>query len=148
MEQFFLDYGLFGLFVLAFLAATVFPVASEAGLAALILAGLDPVNCVAVATAGNTLGAVTTWGVGRWGSEAFLSRLLRLSPADRERARRIFDRYGAWSLLLAWAPIIGDPLCAVSGLFGLSLRRFLPPVLLGKWARYAGLAYLMIGPTI
>jgi membrane protein YqaA with SNARE-associated domain len=148
MEQFFLDYGLIGLFGLAFLAATVFPVASEAGLAALILAGLDPASCVTVATAGNTLGAVTTWGVGRWGSEAFLSRLLRLSAADRERARRIFARYGVWSLFLAWAPIIGDPLCAVSGLFGLPLRRFLPPVLLGKWARYAGLAYLISGPTI
>ena len=49
---------------------------------------------------------------------------------------RIFDRYGAWSLLLAWAPIIGDPLCAVAGLFGLPLRRFLPPVLLGKLLYY------------
>jgi len=143
MEQFFLDYGLYGLFGLAFLAATVFPVASEAGLAALILSGKDPASCVAAATLGNTLGAVSTWAVGRWGSEAFLTRLLRLSLADRERARSIFARYGAWSLLLAWAPVIGDPLCVVAGLFGLPLTRFFPPVLIGKFARYAGLAYLL-----
>jgi membrane protein YqaA with SNARE-associated domain len=143
MEDLLLQYGLYGLFVLSFLAATVFPVASEAGLAALLLAGVDPVACVATATVGNTLGAVTTWGVGRWGSEAFLARLLRLSVAERERARIIFSRYGAWSLLLAWAPVIGDPLCAVAGLFGLPLSRFILPVLTGKLARYAALAYLL-----
>lgn len=143
MESALLELGLAGLFVLAFLAATVLPVASEAGLAALILAGADPLTCVATATAGNTLGAVTTWGLGRWGSEPFLVRLLGMSEADRERARRIFARYGPWSLLLAWTPVVGDPLCAVAGLFGLPLVRFLPPVLLGKLARYAGLAYLL-----
>ena len=142
MEDLLLQYGLYGLFALSFLAATVFPVASEAGLVALILAGVDPMACVATATVGNTMGAVTTWGVGRWGSEVFLARLLRLSVSDRERARVIFARYGTWSLLLAWAPVIGDPLCAVAGLFGLPLSRFILPVLAGKLARYAALAYL------
>ena len=141
MEELLLEYGLYGLFVLSFLAATVFPVASEAGLVALIMAGADPVACVTVATLGNTLGSVTTWAVGRWGSQAFLTRMLRLR--DAERARAIFARYGAWSLLLAWAPVIGDPLCVVAGLFGLPLGRFIAPVLLGKLARYAGLAYLV-----
>lgn len=143
MEDLLLQYGLYGLFALSFLAATVFPVASEAGLVALILAGVDPMACVATATVGNTMGAVTTWGVGRWGSEVFLARLLRLSVSDRERARVIFARYGTWSLLLAWAPVIGDPLCAVAGLFGLPLSRFILPVLTGKLARYAALAYLL-----
>jgi len=143
MHDLLLQYGLYGLFALSFLAATIFPVASEAGLVALILAGGDPVACVATATLGNTLGAMTTWAVGRWGSNVFLSRLLGLSEAQRERAEGIFARYGVWSLLLAWAPVIGDPLCAVAGLFGLPLGRFLPPVFLGKLARYAGLAYLL-----
>ncbi len=143
MEELLLGYGLYGLFVLSFLAATFLPVVSEAALGGLILAGLDPYACVAVATVGNTLGAVATWGVGRWGSEPFLTRLLGLSAAQRERAVRVFARYGSWSLLLAWTPILGDPLCAVAGLFGLSLRRFIPPVALGKLARYAGLAYLL-----
>ncbi|UTF48709.1 DedA family protein [Desulfomicrobium sp. ZS1] len=143
MEELLLEYGLYGLFVLSFLAATFLPVASEAALGGLILAGGDPYACVAAATIGNTLGAVTTWGVGRWGSEPFLTRLLGLSVSQRERAVRIFARYGSWSLLLAWTPILGDPLCAVAGLFGLSLKRFIPPVVLGKLARYAGLAYLL-----
>lgn len=143
MEELLLGYGLYGLFVLSFLAATFLPVVSEAALGGLILAGFDPYACVAVATVGNTLGAVATWGVGRWGSEPFLTRLLGLSARQRERALRIFARYGPWSLLLAWTPILGDPLCAVAGLFGLSLWRFIPPVALGKLARYAGLAYLL-----
>jgi len=147
VEQFFLEYGLHGLFGLSFVAASFFPAASEAGLAALILAGGEPMLCVAVATAGNTLGAVTTWALGRWGSEAFLARLLRLSAQDRDRAKRIFGRYGPWSLFLAWVPVIGDPLCAIAGLLGLPLTAFLPPVLLGKLARYAALAYLVSGPN-
>lgn len=143
MEELLLEYGLYGLFVLSFLAATFLPVVSEAALVGLILAGADPYACVAVATLGNTLGAMATWGMGRWGSEAFLTRLLGLSAARREKAIRIFARYGSWSLLLAWTPILGDPLCAVAGLFGLPMSRFIPPVLLGKLARYAGLAYLL-----
>ena len=143
MEELLLEYGLFGLFVLSFLAATFLPVVSEAALAGLILAGADPYACVTAATLGNTLGAMATWGMGRWGSEAFLTRMLGLSAAQRERAMRIFARYGSWSLLLAWTPILGDPLCAVAGLFGLPMSRFIPPVLLGKLARYAGLAYLL-----
>lgn len=143
MEELLLEYGLFGLFVLSFLAATFLPVVSEAALAGLILAGADPYASVAVATLGNTLGAMATWGMGRWGSEAFLTRMLGLSAVQRERAVRIFARYGSWSLLLAWTPILGDPLCAVAGLFGLPMSRFIPPVLLGKLARYAGLAYLL-----
>ncbi len=139
-----LAYGLHGLFVLAFLAATVLPVASEGAVVALVLAGISPLACVAVATLGNTLGAVTTWGLGRWGSETLLTRVLGLKEADRVRARALFDRHGAWSLLLAWAPIIGDPLCAVAGLFGLRLSRFLPPVVLGKLGRYAVLAWLAV----
>lgn len=143
MEELLLEYGLTGLFILSFLAATFLPVVSEAALGALILAGMDPYACVAAATVGNTLGAMATWGIGRWGSEPFLTRMLRLSAAQRERAVRLFARYGSWSLLLAWTPILGDPLCAVAGLFGLSLKRFVPPVLLGKLARYAALAYLL-----
>lgn len=142
MTEYLLQYGLYGLFVLSFLAATVFPIASEAGLAALLLAGMDPVACVLTATTGNTLGSVTTWGIGKWSGESFLARLLRLSPKERERARKIFARYGPWSLLLAWMPIIGDPLCLVAGLMDLPLIKFLPPVALGKVARYTALAVL------
>jgi membrane protein YqaA with SNARE-associated domain len=144
MEALIAEYGLYGLFVLAFLAATVLPVASEGAVVGLVLTGVSPLACVGVATLGNTLGAVTTWGLGRWGSEALLARVLGLTAADRVRAKTLFGRYGVWSLLLAWTPIIGDPLCAVAGLFGLRLSRFLPPVLLGKFGRYAVLAWLAV----
>lgn len=143
MTEALLSYGLGGLFALSFLASTILPVASEAGLVALLLAGLDPLACVGVATVGNTLGAVTTWGLGRWGGDTFLARLLRMDEREKQRARRLFSRYGAWSLLLSWAPVVGDPLCLVAGLFDLSLYRFVPPVIAGKLARYAAIAWLM-----
>lgn len=140
-------WGLPGLFLLSFVAATVFPVASEAGLAAAVLSGLDPLACVSMATLGNTAGAVTTWALGRWGSRSLLHRLLRMDETDRERAERMFSRYGSWSLLLAWAPVIGDPLCLIAGLFNLSLPRFLPPVFIGKLVRYGVIAWMTVRVT-
>lgn len=144
MVEFLLHYGLFGLFLLSFPAATVFPVPSEAGLIALLSAGADPTTCVLIAGTGNILGSVTTWAIGQWGGKSFAARLLRLSPTEQERARRIFARYGSWSLLPAWMPVIGDPLCLTAGLFGLPLIRFLPPAAAGKLARYTALAVLLV----
>lgn len=141
MEHFFFQYGLLGLFGLAFLAATLFPVASEAALVALVASGMDPAACVLVATVGNTLGAVTTWGVGKWGSSGVLSGIFGLAPERRGQAERLFGRFGVWSLFLSWAPLIGDALCFVAGIFALPFFRFLPPVFLGKLARYAVLAW-------
>ncbi len=145
MLEFLQPFGLAGLFVLSFLGATVLPVASEPAFVAVLLAGADPVTCTISATVGNTLGAVTTWGIGRWGSVPVQDKILRMNAQERERADRFFAKYGVWSLFLSWAPIIGDPLCAVAGLFDLPLIRFLPPVLLGKLARYMALAYLTAG---
>lgn len=145
MIEFLQQFGVPGLFILSFLGATVLPVASEPAFVAVLLAGADPLTCIISATVGNTLGAVTTWGIGRWGSGAVQEKMLRMNAQERERADRFFAKYGVWSLLLSWAPIIGDPLCAVAGLFDLPLSRFLPPVFLGKLARYVALAYLSAG---
>src|SRR3546814_18103568 len=106
-----------GLFLVAFLAATVLPAQSEIGLAGLILTGSHPVVLlVAVASIGNTLGALVNWGLGR-GVEHFSDRpwFPVKQLAHLERATRWYRRYGRWSLLLSWAPIIGDPLTVVAG---------------------------------
>lgn len=142
VEQLVLEYGLGGLFVVSFLAATFLPVVSEVALVGLLLGGLDPWRVVLAATAGNTLGSVATWGMGRWCSDAFLTKVLRLGPATRDRAKRVYARFGPWSLLLAWTPFLGDPLCAVAGLLGMPLRQFVAPVLLGKFGRYVLLAFV------
>ncbi|MDH3702984.1 MAG: DedA family protein [Alphaproteobacteria bacterium] len=141
--------GYGGLFVTAFLAATLLPLSSEAVLAALAAAaGFDLYALVAVATAGNTLGALVNWLLGRF---CLRWRNRRWFPVDAARlgaASDWFRRYGVWSLLLAWVPVIGDPLTFVAGFLGIRLAYFLPLVALGKAARYAviaGLAQALFG---
>ncbi|MBE0599134.1 MAG: DedA family protein, partial [Desulfuromonadales bacterium] len=115
MEEFLLSHGLPALFVLSFLAATLLPLGSEWLLAALLLKGVDPLWSVTLATAGNTLGAMTTYAIGVWGGPLLIGRLLRIDLATRQRAERFYHRFGSWSLLLSWLPVIGDPLCLVGG---------------------------------
>lgn len=146
MEDSLVHLGLPALFVLAFLAATVAPLGSEWLLVALLLRGADPVGAVATATAGNFLGACTTWGIGWYGSPWLLKRVLRVDQRSQERAERLFARYGTWALLLSWVPVIGDPLCLLAGLLKVPALRFAVPTLAGKLARYAVLSVVLLGP--
>jgi membrane protein YqaA with SNARE-associated domain len=142
MHDFLLNNGLTALFALSFLAATILPLGSEWLLVALILQGVDPVPAVAVATVGNFLGACTTYAMGFWGSTFVLQKLLRIGEKDISKAERIFEKYGSWALLLAWLPVVGDPLCLVAGSLRLNLLRFSCLVFAGKLGRYAFIAAL------
>ncbi len=140
------EFGIYGgLFLVAFLAATVLPAQSEVGLAGLLLSGDYPVVLlVAVASAGNTLGAVVNWGLGR-GVERFSDRRwFPVKPERLERATRWYHRYGRWSLLLSWAPIIGDPLTVVAGVLREPFVSFLLLVTLAKTGRYIAVAALVL----
>lgn len=140
------DPALWGLFGLSMAAATLLPGGSEAALAALLVEGSRPVwLLVLVATVGNVLGAVINWALGR-GLRHFVGRRwFPVTAAQLARGEALFTRYGAWTLLFSWAPVIGDPLTVAAGVLGLRLRIFLPLVTLGKAARYAVLAMLMQG---
>lgn len=133
--------GLPALFLCSFLAATVLPLGSEWLLASLLVGGAEPVGAVSVATAGNLLGAVSTWLLGWYGGEWLVRRVLRIDAADRQRAEAVYARYGSWSLLLSWLPVIGDPLCLAAGAFKVGLGRFLLLAGAGKCGRYALLAW-------
>jgi len=129
--------ALAGLFVFSFFAATILPGSSEAALVALILT--DRYSVVALflaATAGNTAGGAANWAIGRWLGHLSVFRT-RLDPAKIERATVWFRRYGAWSLLLSWVPIIGDPLTVAAGLLRIGFVPFLVLVAIGKATRYA-----------
>jgi len=105
----------FGLFAAAFLAATLLPAQSEALVVGLLLSDYAPWLVVLVASVGNVLGSVVNWLLGR-GIEQFRGRpWFPASPATLARAERWYRRFGKWSLLLAWMPIIGDPLTLVAG---------------------------------
>ncbi|TIT21952.1 MAG: DedA family protein [Mesorhizobium sp.] len=126
------------MFTSAFLAATILPVSSEVVLAGLIAGGRgDPVLLLAVATIGNTLGSVVNWMLGR-GIDTLQSR--RWFPITRERyqrASRSFRRFGAWLLLFAWLPVVGDAFTVAAGAARMHLGIFVMLVALGKAARYA-----------
>jgi len=129
------------LFLTALVAATILPAQSEAVLAGLLLTREYPVwALIAVASAGNVLGSVINWGLGR-GIERFAER--RWFPVKRaalERAERWYHRYGRWSLLLSWAPFIGDPLTVVAGVLREPFPVFLALVTIAKVGRYLVLA--------
>jgi membrane protein YqaA with SNARE-associated domain len=129
------------LFASAFLSATLLPGSSEAALVGLLAAGQGNVALlVAVATAGNVLGSVANWILGRFFSH-FRDR--RWFPVDRksfDRAIEWYGRYGVWSLLLAWLPVVGDPLTLVAGALRTDIRWFVLLVMIGKAARYVFLA--------
>jgi membrane protein YqaA with SNARE-associated domain len=129
----------------AFLAATVFPAQSEVVMAALLAEREHSAALLLiVGTAANTLGSVVNWALGRALTGSAARRWLRIRPERLERAQHLFERWGAWSLLLAWVPVIGDPLTVAAGAMRLRLWRFVPLVAAGKAARYATLAFAVL----
>ena len=139
-----MDSALFVLFLSAFLAATILPFSSEVVLATVIAAGTENAWVpVAVATLGNTLGSVVNWVLGRYFAHFQDRTWFPLSPQRYDQASRWFQRYGTWSLLFAWVPVIGDPLTLVAGLFRINFWVFLPLVALGKGLRYLAVAGLL-----
>jgi membrane protein YqaA with SNARE-associated domain len=126
-----------GLFVSAFTSATLLPGSSEAALIALLALGRgDAGLLVVVATAGNVLGSCVNWVLGRFFSSFRDRRWFPVDEKSYERAAAWFRRYGVWSLLLSWLPIIGDPLTAVAGALRVDFLWFVILVSLGKAARY------------
>ncbi len=131
-----LEYGVVGLFVAAFLAATVLPLSSEFMLGALVANGVDPVLVVTVATVGNVLGSLTCYALGWWGSQSLLQRWMGVADKDLARARQHYAKYGRGCLLFAWLPVVGDPLTVVAGIMRTELWVFLLLVTVGKLGRY------------
>ena len=130
------------LFAISFLAATLVPAQSELVLSGMILAEeYDVALLVAVATAGNTLGACVNWVLGRFLESFRNRRWFPVSAAQLARAERWYRKWGIWSLLLSWAPVIGDGLTLIAGVLRVRLVSFVVLVAVAKGVRYAVLAY-------
>ena len=142
--EFFTELGFLGLFLAAFLAATILPLSSEIVLTFLLLSGLDPILLILLATAGNVLGSVVNYGIGFWGSVFVTNKVLRISEAQFEKSEQRFRKFGTWSLLFAWVPMIGDPLTLIAGVLRVNIVWFLVLVTLGKLGRYVVVAYVVL----
>lgn len=138
--------GYLSLFAAAVLAATLFPAQSEALLVALLLSDSYSVTAlVGVASVGNTLGSIINWFLGR-SLERFKDRAwFPVGAANLARAQEWYHRYGKWSLLASWLPIIGDPITLVAGVMKEPLPVFILLVGIAKTARYVLLAAVTLG---
>jgi membrane protein YqaA with SNARE-associated domain len=123
------------LFFIAFLSATVFPLGSEALLLYDLSINLNIYLLFAVATVGNTIGSIVNYYIGLKG-EKFLAKKKILKEAKVIKTKKIFDKYGGYSLLFSWVPIIGDPITIVAGMLRYNFTKFLYLTLISKSIRY------------
>lgn len=130
--------GLWGLFASAFISATILPGGSEILVAYMVTQqSASLASIVAVATVGNTLGAFTTYYLGR------LAANKPSKPTSKsQKATQLITRYGTWALLLSWLPIIGDALCFAAGWLKLPIAWSATAIITGKAVRYILIAYL------
>ncbi len=132
------------LFSSALLAATLVPAYSEIVFTGMVMSGYDPFALWLWASAGNTLGSVVNWGIGRY-LLSFQER--RWFPFPRDAlgpAQKWFQKYGVWTLLLAWLPVGGDALTFVAGMMRVRFSVFIILTAIGKSTRYAILLALLV----
>jgi membrane protein YqaA with SNARE-associated domain len=140
----FVTYG--GLFLAAFGAASLLPMQSEPVLVALLLLGEQPAwALVLVASIGNTLGSCLNWLLGRWIEHYRDRRWFPVTPEKLARAEGWYRRWGKWSLLLSWAPVIGDPLTLIAGVLREPFWTFCILVAVAKTGRYIVLTLITLG---
>ena len=134
-----------GLFAAAFVAATLLPAQSELLLGGMIASGDYSVPLlILVATAGNILGSTANWVLGRYFYHLRERRWFPIKKARLEKAERWYHKYGRWSLLLSWAPFVGDPITLVAGILREPFPSFIAIVAVAKTARYIVVALITL----
>lgn len=129
------------LFAVSFLAATFVPFYSEFAVVGMLALGESPELVLAVATLGNTLGAAVNWLLGRFLLHYQDRRWFPVTRAQLARAQAWYQRWGVWSLLMAWLPVGGDALTFIAGIMRVRFDLFFVLTAIGKGARYAVLIY-------
>ena len=136
-----MEFGYLGLFIIAFISATLIPAATEVFLLAMTGVGYSMVGILIVATAGNFLGAVFNYTLGWRGINFIQKSRFAPKPEHIDRAQSLFKRWGTPILFFSWIPFIGDPLTVVAGIVRTPLRSFLVLVLAGRFLRYAAILF-------
>ena len=133
----------FKLFLISFLAATILPFSSEIVLTTMYLSNLFETYFLLIfASLGNILGSITNWYLGKKITIFQNRKWFPVSPDQLDRSQKYFQKYGLWSLLLAWVPIIGDPLTLLAGVLKVRFSLFLILVSISKISRYLFILYV------
>ncbi len=135
MENF-VELGYLGLFIASFLAATVVPFSSEVVFSAMVFGGLDACTCVFVATAGNWLGGMSCYYLGRLGKLEWIEKFLRIKKEKFNQWINKFHRYGDWFAFFSFLPGVGDAIAVASGFFRCNIWIVAFSMLMGKFVRY------------
>ena len=132
------------LFVISFLAATILPFSSELTLAGLIAtSNYDNLLLLIVASFGNVLGSVVNWVLGFYSRNLTTKKWFPFKNKQIKNSSRWFSKFGKWSLLFAWVPVIGDPLTLAAGLLRVKFIEFVTLVTIGKFSRYFIIYYFI-----
>ena len=132
------------LFIISFLAATILPFSSELTLAGLMAtSSYDNSLLLIIASLGNVLGAVVNWILGFYSRKLSKKKWFPFKDEQIEKSSKWFNKFGRWSLLFVWVPIIGDPLTLAAGLLRVKFIEFLILVTIGKVSRYLVIFYLL-----
>lgn len=133
------------MFLSAFLAGSILPFSSEVVMVALLAVGVNPWVLFVAASAGNTLGGVSCYCVGRIASPEWLQRTFRIKDKHMLRARALVSRWGAWMGLLCWVPVIGDAILITLGIMRSRPLATNLTMLLGRTLRYAFVLFSALG---
>ena len=132
------------LFAISFLAATILPFSSELSLATLIATSdYDNLLLLTVASFGNILGSLVNWALGSYSRNLATTKWFPFKETQIERSSKWFKKFGKWSLLFAWVPVVGDPLTLVAGILRVKFIDFIILVAIGKVSRYLIVFYLI-----
>lgn len=137
MIEFLQSWGYIGLFLGAFMAATIIPFSSDILLIGILLAGGDPWLSFLSATAGNWLGGLTSYGLGRIGKWEWIEKWFHVSEEKLLKQKSKIDKYGSWIALVTWLPFVGDVFAIGLGFYKLKFFKCAVFMLIGKGARFA-----------
>lgn len=129
-------WGLWGLFIGTFLAATVVPFSSDVLYIAVLQMTANPWACLAVGSLGNWLGSLTTFGIGWLGRWEWIEKWFKVDRAKLEKQKVYIDKYGVWLALLSWVPFIGDVFAIALGFYKTNPWLTALLLLVGKTLRF------------
>lgn len=142
MVDFFLDFGYIGLFIGAFIAATIVPFSSDIMLVALLVAGGDPYLAIISATLGNWLGGLTSYWIGYLGRWDWIEKYLKVSKSRLLKQQNNITKYGSLLALMTWLPLIGDVMAVALGFYKVDFKRSALFMFIGKGARFVAWAVI------